>query len=420
MRLRTVEKWFKLYNNILFIVALVIIGIYLLTYFFKDSIYSKNGFVDPDEIKAKTASIPPAPDKVCESPADTGFVCKNFAACCPLNSPNCICQSPNTQKCQQKYKDCLAGRLFSPASMDFLGRDNLPEICKKFADGCCAAAPATSGAAQPKQGAKPDLSNPANSICQIDGYKKPDLAQFCGQICSDTTGCDYYQTDGVLGSCSLFKGQPISVEKGAAASPVSNYQLFMAQRNANTTGSKEGFMADSTGLAAQFCMSGAVSKCDPKSPSRDCLCSHSVIRDCQRMNSECLKSGIIAQTCNRQFGACCGILDTNDPTKQASMTTNKPKFGSGLPDKLVCRAPGSKSLDECKRACLNHDQCRFIDSNMVTGSSGSSAPYCYLFSGEPSGTAKVMLSKQTGADTIYMKQLGNPDELAANAALEKK
>jgi hypothetical protein len=185
------------------------------------------------------------------------------------------------------------------------------------------------------------------------------------------------------------------------------------------SGSKEGFADAGPGIAAQFCLSGAVSKCDPKSPSRDCLCSHSVIKDCQRMNSECLKSGISSQLCKTQFGACCGILDTNDPTKQASMT-NKPKFGSGLPDKLVCRAPGAKSLDECKRACLNHSDCKFIDSNMLTSSSGSSAPYCYLFSGEPSGTAKVMLSKQTGADTIYTKQIGNPDELAANAALEKK
>ena len=139
------------------------------------------------------------------------------------------------------------------------------------------------------------------------------------------------------------------------------------------------------------------------------------------MNTECLQSGISAQLCKSQFGACCGLLDTNDPTKQASIANN-PKSGGGQPDNLLCRAPTSKTLDECKRACLNHDKCRFIDTNMLakTGATNKGISYCDLYKGEPTGPAKVLLSKQTGADTIYMKQIGNPDELAANAALEKK
>lgn len=424
MNLRNIERWFKLYSNIVFIIALVIIGIYLWIIFYT----GQEKFVNPDEIKAKSAAIPIPPDKVCEQPADPGFVCQNFSACCPPNSPNCICQAPNTQKCQQKYQDCLAGKLFSKESIEFLGADNLAQICQKFVNGCCsgnsnnkASQPAT-----PKSGMKPNLSNPANSICQINGYKKPDLAEFCSQLCDDLPGCNYYQTDDMLGGCALFKGQPTPAEKGATASPVGNYKLFMHRTNSgsdssNSNGkksnSKEGFAAD--GQAAQFCLSGAVNKCkSDNNPSQDCLCSHSVIIDCQRINAECIKSGISKQVCKSQFGTCCGLLDSNDPTKQASIS-DKPKPGGGQPQNLLCRIPTSKTLDECRRACLNHDKCRFVDTNLLTGKNITNG-YCDLYKGSADGTGKVLLSKPPSGNTIYLKQLGNPDELEANSALEKK
>jgi len=428
MNLQTIKRWSKLYKHkhytalfIALIIALLIIVICACIGFFT---CDRELFVDPEEIKAQSAAVPIPPNKVCELPADPGFVCRNFAACCLPNSPNCICQSPNTQKCQQKYKDCLAGKLFSKESMNFLGNDNLAQICQKFADGCCSSSANNSDSQKvtPRPGMKPDLGNSTNRICQIDGYKKSNLAEFCGQLCNELPGCNYYQTDDVIGGCTVFKGQPIQAEKAAASSPVGNFKLFM--RGGGIKTGKEGFWDDSTpvtGPAAQFCLSGAVNKCKPgniPNPSQDCLCSHIVINDCQRMNSECINSGISQTVCKSQFGACCGLIDTNDPSKQATMAgISKP--GGGQPNNLICRAPASKTLDECKRACLNHNKCKFIDTDLLPGGKSTNT-YCDLYTGQPNGPKKVLLSKSDVGNTIYMKQQGSPDELEANAALEKK
>ena len=399
----------------------------------------RDGFVSPDEIKAKTAAIPPAPDKVCEKPGDPKFVSQNYSVCCPNGntSPNCICRLPGIKSCQQTYKDCLEGRLFSQESMDFLGRDNIPTVCKKLTDGCydgIAGGDGKDGAApNPVPGFKPDLSSTENNICQIDGYKKDDLAAFCGSVCSDISGCQYYQTDNLLGSCGLYKGQPTQLEKGAASSTMGNYQLFRRT---------EGFAdAAQTGSAAKFCLSGAADKCsgDSKtntntsgntSTTSDCLCSHSVIIDCQKQHQSCLQAGGNAKSCRQQFGNCCGLVDTADPTAGASMS-NEGKVGSGSNTNLLCKPSNISisSLADCKTSCLKHDKCKFIDSNM-SGTSGAGAerkgtdgltPYCYLFKGEPTDSGKVMLGRQLGpGKTIYSKLVGSPDEKEANNALAQK
>ena len=399
----------------------------------------RDGFVSPDEIKAKTAAIPPAPDKVCEMPGDPKFVSQNYSVCCPKGetSPNCICRLPGIKSCQQTYKDCLEGRLFSQESMDFLGRDNMPEVCKKLMDGCYDGIASGDGkdrpVSNPEPGYKPNLSSTENTICQIDGYKKDDLAAFCGSVCSDISGCQYYQTDSLLGSCGLYKGQPTQLEKGAASSTMGNYQLFRRT---------EGFVdATKTDGAAKFCLSGAADKClgDRKSNANasgntsstsDCLCSHSVIKDCQKQRQSCLKAGGNAKSCLQQFGNCCGLVDTTDPTVGASMSP-KGKIGSGTNNNLLCKPSNISSLAECKLSCLKHDKCKFIDSNMMDakskGSSTSGAgadgltPYCYLFSGAPSESVKVMLGKQSNmGESIYSKLVGSTDEREANNALSQK
>jgi hypothetical protein len=392
----------------------------------------RDGFVSPDEIKAKTAAIPPAPDKVCEMPGDPKFVSQNYSVCCPKGdtSPNCICRLPGIKSCQQKYKDCLEGRLFSQESMDFLGRDNMPEVCKKLMDGCFTSSGKDMPVPSPVTGMKPDLSISENNICQIDGYKKDELPAFCGSVCSDITGCQYYQTDSLLGSCGLYKGQPTQLEKGAASSTMGNYQLFRRT---------EGFVdAGQTGSAAKFCLSGATDKClgeGKTNSTSDCLCSHSVIKDCQKQNQSCLKAGGNAKSCMQQFGNCCGLVDTTDSTAGASMSTNG-KIGSGPNNNLLCKPSNISSLADCKTACLKHDKCKFIDSNMMDakskGSSTSGAgadrkgadgltPYCYLFSGEPSESGKVMLGKQSNMrESIYSKLAGSTDEREANNAISQK
>ena len=86
--------------------------------------------------------------------------------------------------------------------------------------------------------------------------------------------------------------------------------------------------------------------------------------------------------------------------------------------------------------CLKHDKCKFIDSNMMdvkskgSGTSGTGAdrkgaygltPYCYLFSGEPSESGKVMLGKQSNMrESIYSKLAGSTDEREANNAISQK
>ncbi len=427
MGIREIEKWFKLYNNIIFIIALIIIAIYVWTNYISPS-SAKSGFISSDEIKAKTAAIPPAPDKVCERAGDPSFVSQNYSVCCPADdkSPNCICRLPSIKSCQQKYKDCLSGKLLSKESNEFIGPDNLPNSCKKIMEGCfMEPSTAAKDGTGPKLmlGMKPDLSNSGNNICQVDGYKKDDLAAFCGRVCNSITGCTYYQTDDLMGSCGLYSGKPIPLEKGAGSASLGNYQLYSAP---SSNSIKEGFAADTTsnGPAAQFCSSGAVKKCPG---SKDCLCSHSIITDCQRMNNECLNTpGATQESCSAQFGACCGVLDTLDPSQMANMA-DKPKFGSGQTANLLC-SPKVTSLDDCKKACLGHSGCRFIDSNLPSGDAGSGRQAtttgvgnCYLFGGDPSPGGKVMLGIKRGPpETIYMKQPGNRDEMEANKALAQK
>lgn len=459
-------KTTTLKNLILAVLLVAVLGLFFVGayyYYTQPNYYPPraDNFVDVDEIKARSASIPPAPDKVCEQPADIRFVSQNYSMCCPNGpkSPNCLCQLPSIKSCQKRFKDCLAGQVFSKESREFLGTENIPDACQKIMDGC-----AISGSRQltsnnnnnPLAGMKPDLSNPANSICSIDGYKKDNLAEFCGQVCYELgdglSGCQYYHTDAIMGSCGLFKGTPVPLEKSAIASSTGNYQLFMTTRDkTETTTNKqtiEGFADDTTptiptqGQAAKFCLSGAVDKClqNKGSSSQDCLCSHSVVNDCRKIHQTCLKSQTSnSNNCRVQFGACCGLVDSTDPNAVASMAS-KPntKQGNGKQDDILCSPQQITTLDECKAACLQLDKCDFINSNIIDRTNGSGggagaerkgltndglAPFCYLFKGEPLSTPAVMLGQKKGSGkTIYMKLRGNPDELAINSELanEKK
>ena len=388
-------------------------------------------FINPDELKARSAAMPPAPDKTCEQPGNLKFVGKNYAMCCPdgPKSPNCLCQLPGIKTCQQQFSDCLKpnGGVFSKESRAFLGEENMPDTCQKLMDGCVGGTALKKNLSNnPINGMKPDLSNPGNFICSIDRYKKDNLAEFCGQICQQIPGCQYYQTDNLMGNCGLFKGAFVPLEKGAQASSTGNYQLFSAK-------GKEGF-TDTLGPVGQFCLSGAINNCSQKgtgSSTANCFCSHSVVKDCHALYQSCLKTSTNPENCRAQFGSCCGLVDTAKPSANASMNTEA-KVGSGRQNDILCTRPEIKSLTDCKSACLRLDTCDFINTNLqdASGDAGSSrtgltndglAPYCQLFKGQPLSTYGVMLGKQTGTGkTIYMKLRGNPDERAVDAEFANK
>jgi len=414
------------------ILAVVLVAVVLGLFFFLINNTPKDTekFISPGELKARSAAMPPAPDKICEQPGNIKFVGQNYSVCCP-NSPqthNCLCQLPGIKTCQQQYSDCLAGKVFSKASRDFLGEENMPDTCQKLMDGCAGGA-ALDKASPDNQlaGMKPDLSNPGNYICSIDRYKPDNLAVFCGQICQQFPGCRYYQTDNLTGNCGLYKGQPVPLEKGAqASSSGGNYKLFSAK-------GKEGF-TDTLGPAGQFCLSGAINNCSKKgtgSSTANCLCSHSVVKDCQTLYQGCLKTSTNPENCRAQFGSCCSLVDTANPSANASMSADA-KTGNGRQNDILCTRPEITSLTNCKSACLRLDTCDFINTNLqdASGNTGSSrtgltndglAPYCQLFKGQPLNTPGVMLGQQTNAGkTIYMKLRGNPDEREINAEFAKK
>jgi hypothetical protein len=294
---------------------------------------------------------------------------------------------------------------------------------------------------------KPDLSSPENSICMVDGYKKDNLDEFCSRTCRQIPECIYYQTGTITGSCSIYKGNPIPLEKGAASSSMGNYKLFTI----NPERGREGFKIDDTepsttttqklGRAAKFCMSDAVNKCSAAggNSSDDCLCTHSIINDCRKLYNKCMKSGTregidtTTNSCKAQLGSCCSIIDVIDPKTSAKMDSEA-QMGAGLKTDILCVPGQITSLGDCKTACLQNYNCDFINSNLTeaqdSGNAGSTrrgltsdgtAPYCQLFRGKPSTSQGVVLgSKTANAKTIYMKQRGNPDELEVNAVLEKK
>jgi hypothetical protein len=425
----TKNKKFILAGHLVGVVLLVaVLGLFFWGWYYIT--YSHDTFISPNELKAQSAAIPLAPDKVCERPADPQFVSQNYSVCCPDadKTPNCICRLPGIKSCQKRYNNCLAGRVFSKESIDFLGSENMPTVCQKLIASCgISITDGQSVINNPIPGMKPDMTNSGNSICSVDGYKKDNLAKFCGQICQQIPGCSYYQTDALMGSCGLFKGQPTPLEKGAAASPIGNYQLFMSPAI------QESF-ADITatepvlGQAAKFCLSGAVDKCSnkPGITGQDCLCSHAVIKDCQKLNIDCLKTSNI-KSCQAQFGSCCGIIDSADPKANASMTTEG-KIGNGSHDDILCSPAQITSLNECKTSCLKNTKCDFISSNLLDSGSDRPgltndglAPFCHLFKGKPLTTSGAMLGQKTGSSkSIYMKQRGNPDEREINAEFAKK
>lgn len=412
-------------------------------------------FISPDELKARSAAMPPAPDKVCEKPGDIKFVGQNYAMCCPdgPKSPNCLCRLPNIKSCQQQFSTCLKpdGGIFSKDSRAFLGEENMPTICQKLMEGCVSSSGTQpSSARTPLTGMKPDLSNSADSICSVDRYAQDNLAEFCGQICQQIPGCAYYQTDGLMSGCSLFKGFPVQIEKGAQTNSMGNYQLFSVKATKSesfsdsvSTGLLSQSDAQSFSLkgngtlspAGQFCQSGAVDKCSQSAgkSTADCLCTHSVVKDCQKLYQKCLKDSESTQKCRAQFGSCCGLIDSADPLANASMSTDS-KQGNGRQTDILCSRPEINSLAACSAACLRLNTCDFINTNLqeIAGDAGSrrqgltndgQAPYCQLFKGQPLNTPGVMLGKQIGTGkTIYIKQRGNPNEREINAefAAQKK
>ena len=412
------------------ILVVVIVAVVLGLFFWLTNHISAETFISPEELQARSAAIPPAPDKVCVQPGNINFVGQNYSVCCPDadKSTNCLCRLPNIKSCQQQYTACLKsdGGIFSKDSRIFLGEENMPTVCQKLMDGCVnGLGSQPSSAKTPLNGMKPDLSNSANSICSVDGYKKDNLAEFCSQTCQQIPGCQYYQTDNIMGGCGLYKGAPVPLEKGAQASSMGNYQLFTI--SPKSTDTKENFTD-----AAQFCQSDAVDKCAQTAgkSTAECLCQHSVVKDCRQLYQKCIKDGDGGK-CRAQFGSCCGLIDSADPRANASMST-QPKIGNGRQTDILCSRPEITSLTDCSAACLRLDTCDFINTNLqdIAGDAGSKrrgltydgqAPFCQLFKGQPLNTPGVMLGQPSGTGkTIYMKQRGNPDEREINAELAKK
>jgi hypothetical protein len=418
---KSINNFFTKNNKIILAIALVAIVLGLFFWLTYTNPRLDEFFISPAELKARSAAMPPASDKTCEKPGDIKFVGQNYSVCCPdgAKSPNCLCQLPNIKSCQQQFSDCLAGKVFSKSSRDFLGEENMPDTCQKLMDGCVSGSGSqTSSSRKPLSGMKPDLSSPSNSICSIDGYKKDNLASFCGNICTQIPECAYYQTDNISGSCGLFRGAPILLEKSAKSSSLGNYQVFSAKET-------ESF-SDILGPAGQFCQSGTIDKCSqtPGKSTDDCLCSHSVVKDCHKLYKKCLETN--PANCRAQFGSCCGLIDTVKPSNNASMSSEA-KIGSGRQTDILCSRPEINSLADCSAACLLLDTCDFINTNLqdISGDASSKqrvltndglAPYCQLFKGKPLSTPGVMLGQRTGTGkTIYLKQRGNPDESDINA-----
>lgn len=401
---------------------------------------SSDSFVNVNEIKAKSAAIPPAPDNICEFPGDIGFVSKNYQVCCPdgEKSLNCLCRLPSIKSCQKQYTNCLAGNLFSEKSKEFIGQDNVSNACKKIMDVCIigdniSIQKPTQSSSKLHIGMKPDLGDPTNSVCNIDGYKQKNLAEFCDRICSQIPGCTYYHTDAQMGSCGLFTGKPVPLEKGALVSSRGNYQLYtidpisegFEDATPSTTTSITN-TADMLGPAAKFCMSGGKS-------DDSCIGTHTIISDCRKLYNSCISEGNSKESCLARFGTCCSLIDSIDPNSNATMSAEG-NIGSGRNTDILCTQNKLSKLSDCKMACLKHNMCDFINSNLTDnpagGDAGSgrkgitsdgTAPYCQLFKGNPLANAGVTLGqKKSNAKTIYTKLRVNPVEQEANAALEKK
>ena len=378
------------------------------TYSYTDS-YT-DSYVDYKKIQAQAASIEPPNENTCQNSSDAKSVCINYSSCCGKNNNNCICNTPSITTCQQNYRECLTDKYFSPTTMQFLG-DNKPDTCKHILDNCCDFIQSDNTTNTQKYthniSSKPDLNN-SKTICEINQYKgNLALDTYCQGLCNEYDNCNYILTDKILESCTLFSGsKPIPKEGGATAS--NDFYKVYTKEGFITTDNNNAKPKPSTDNSRAYntCINYDTN-CTTNKPG-SCLCSHTLVKDCHNKFNTCLTTNTPAK-CTRQFGNCCRILDMIDISTRFTYTP--PSYGFGTD--LICDRNDISSATDCQRACSNHDECAFIDTNLDIEIKKNNKPkYCKLYRKSPDTTTRTTLGTPNTHKTIYRKQTQSVEETA--------
>lgn len=325
---------------------------------------------------------------------NAGFneVCRRHTMCCKNNAvgqEGCLCTHPTLEKCHKDYQDCKAGRGASRGvAMNKLGAEFVGAkaargaMCQAILDNCCNTSTEVYNS---------NRNNANKLMTEIKGARhKPIVAKgtngpLCSQLysaedcaasCAADPRCKVAYRDNIVGICELYKDAIVKEKNVNEMRSSDSFQLWIKGQGLDSVKVLKPDVFEGFSKTKDIDNS-MVSRClkSDGSDNSNSDCIHPVINDCLNIKTKCeneygqlLGDKQAKQMCAKNHKACCGTLDNIDLASRFSL--NGPKWAQVQNNvkvgKWQCDISDSvKSIDECKKRCLEDPRCSILDSNMA-------------------------------------------------------
>ncbi|NBV29073.1 hypothetical protein EBS02_08690, partial [bacterium] len=249
----------------------------------------------PKKMMSDSKSVP-IDNGVCENARDPVAVCMNYDSCCTA-SDNCVCQNPVNKDCQSVYKDCLADKYLSEASMDYISAEKKDVICKKIKANCCKSVLYTKNAKRADYD-KVTMSMPdtySASLCSFAGNETNAISS-CKQSCNLNDKCQSIVYNKTLGRCDIYD-KPLITKPGFLKNDTDAETIQYQRANINLPPTKEGFQTSGdvdagvgADTAANYCYSEGVGEL--ASGDKSCYKKNGIVADCRTQFDKCITRDI--------------------------------------------------------------------------------------------------------------------------------
>ncbi len=382
-----------------------------------DSQSSEPASRSPKKMMSDSKSVP-IDNGVCENASDPVAVCINYESCCTA-SDNCVCQNPVNKDCQSIYKDCLADKYLSEASMDYISAEKKDAICKKIKANCCKSVLYTKNAKRADYD-QVTMSMPdtySASLCSFAGNETNAISA-CKQSCNLNDKCQAIVYNKTMGRCDIYD-KPLITKPGFLKNDTDAETIQFQRANINMSTTKEGFQSSGdvgagADTAANYCYNEGAGEL--ASGDKSCYKKNGIVSDCRTQFDKCITRDIPGlsiskkkEHCANMFGSCCSIVDGINVVDRYKFLSVE--VGAGNPKDKLC-SWSATTLDECKTKCLQDPSCHYIYSNLgIPGMDATEVNRCDLYSGKPvTGFVPTFSKDGVSGKFIYRKTDVNPDD----------